>query len=595
MVALTRSRSLDPDPAPGSRSAHAGVRRTTRNDHEGRIGDAGWVLRGVLVVAVALYLVAGLRQAANDSPTVDEAVDVSSGVATLVRHDLRLNPEHAPLAKVLSAIPALFAQPVVPAGDSWRTGDWFAYTDDFVRANRDAGRLERVMFLARLAPLAEGLACAWVMFLLGRRLFGVPAATTAAVLWLTTPVVVGLSHFAGIDIAFALATLLVAHRVLCFVDAPRLANAARLGALCAVALLTRHSALSLWVYAVVTSAVVLWRVDRRLALRCAGTVLLVGFAGVWVGVRVLAPSGTSDVARERVATLVADASSRSVVARASLAVPFPPEYRAGLAYLVVTSDDRPAYLFGHAWNGSRLWYFPGTLLAKLPLGALAALVVMPLGVLRVTRSVRRRVGLAIVGPAAVSAAFVLAQPLNLGVRYVMPSLALMFVLAGSVVAWLTTRPQRALAGVALATQVFAMVGAGAHSLAWTAPPFRPAYRWVSDSNLDYAQDIGRVASWAGDHPNAWVALLRPRGVDNPAGTRELRGVDSARVDGWIAVSATRLTVLDRDELTWLRGYCPVGEIGGSVLLYRLNGAPDITPGPTMPTSPCWGASYSTRR
>ena len=165
--------------------------------------------------------------------------------------------------------------------------------------------------------------------------------------------------------------------------------------------------------------------------------------------------------------------------------------------------------------------------------------------------------------------------------------------SGSVVVLLTTRPRRVLAGVAVATQLLAMAGAGEHSLAWTASPFRPAYRWVSDSNVDYAQDLGRVESWAEDHPRAWVALLRPRGVDNPAGTRELRGADPARVDGWIAVSATRLTALDRDELSWLRAYCPIGDIGGSVLLYRLAAAPDTSPGPAMPAPRCSGA-YSTR-
>ena len=35
--------------------------------------------------------------------------------------------------------------------------------------------------------------------------------------------------------------------------------------------------------------------------------------------------------------------------------------------------------------------------------------------------------------------------------------------------------------------------------------------------------------------------------------------------GWVAVSVTSLTALDRDELSWLRAYCPVGTIGGSIV------------------------------
>jgi 4-amino-4-deoxy-L-arabinose transferase-like glycosyltransferase len=545
-------------------------------------------------LAVVLYLGSGLWQAAHDAPTVDETVDLSSGVATLVRHDLRMNPEHPPLPKVLSALPALFAHPIVPESDAWRSGDWFGFADDFVRANEGAGRLDRVLFVARLVPLAEGLACGWLLFLLGRRLFGAGAGAAAGILWLTTPTVVGLAHFVSIDVAFTLATLVVAWCVLRFVERPVVANAAWLGAACAAALLTRHSALSLWAYAVIVVAACAWRVDRQLALRCAAMVLFVGFAGVWVGTRALAPTGSGDVFAARADSLVADASAKSVVARTALAVPFPSEYRAGLGYLVVTSDARPVYLFGHSWTGSRVWYFPAALLTKLPLGALAALVLAPFAMRSRARDARRRVLLAIVGPAVVSFGFLLAQPLNLGARYVLPSLALLLVPAGAAVGWLTTRPRRAFAGVALATQFAAMIGAGQHALAWTAPPFRPAYRWVSDSNLDYGQDNDRVAAWATQHPGAWVALLHPRGVDNPAATRELRGTDASVVDGWLAVSATRLTEIDRDELSWLRAYCPVDDIGGSVLLYRLAGAPDTRPGPTMPASPCAGAEYSTR-
>ena len=600
-MALTRTRNVDRGTSAVAESTGTGdvdanaITSTRPADDAHRGTRLKPIPALLLVLAVVTYLVSGLWQAAHDSPTVDEVIDISSGTATLVHHDLRMNPEHAFLPKVVSAFPALLAHPVVPRGDSWRSGDWFGYADDFVRANRAAGTLDRVVFLARLAPLAEGLACAWLILLLGRRMFGVTAGAAGAAMWLSTPVVVGLSHFAGVDIAFALATLVVAYRLLMFVDVPSRANAVVLGGCCAAALLTRHSALSLWAYVTVAAVAVVWRTDRRAALRCGATVAFVGFAGVWIATRAIAPGGPSPEFAARSSALVADASARSVVARASLAVPFPTEYRAGLAYLVVTSVDRPAYLFGHAWNGSRIWYFPGVLMAKLPSGALAAMALTPFGLLRVGRSKRRRVALALVGPLFVSTAFVVAQPLNLGVRYLMASLALLFVGVGAVIARATSRPQRTLVAVVACVQAAAMVGAGAHALAWTAPPFRPAYQWVSDSNLDYGQENARVEKWAGQHPQAWVTLLRPRGYDIPAGTRELRDADTSQVSGWIAVSATRLTALDRGQLSWLRAYCPVGDLGGSVLLYRLASAPDTAPGPAMPAGRCAaGADFSTR-
>ena len=148
----------------------------------------------VLIPLALIFLASGLIEAWRDAPTVDEAIDIAAGVTSLVRHDLRLMPEHGVLTRVLPAAPALLAHPVVPDGPGYRSGDWFDHTDEFVRANTAAGRLHRVVFLSRLVPLLEGLAIAWLLYLLGARLFGESAGVLAALLWLTTPVFVGIGH-----------------------------------------------------------------------------------------------------------------------------------------------------------------------------------------------------------------------------------------------------------------------------------------------------------------------------------------------------------------------------------------------------------------
>jgi hypothetical protein len=110
--------------------------------------------------------------------------------------------------------------------------------------------------------------------------------------------------------------------------------------------------------------------------------------------------------------------------------------------------------------------------------------------------------------------------------------------------------------------------------------------------VDYGQDTRLVNEWAkGRQP--LVDLLLPRGVDLPAGSSPLLAVPPEQVRGWVAVSATRLTALDRDQLSWLRAYCPVGTIGGSVLLYKFDAPVDASAGPTKPAGICSGGS-STR-
>jgi hypothetical protein len=132
-------------------------------------------------------------------------------------------------------------------------------------------------------------------------------------------------------------------------------------------------------------------------------------------------------------------------------------------------------------------------------------------------------------------------------------------------------------------------------LAWTTWPFQPGYRWVADSNLDWAQDLDGLRAFARDH-QPWMAYDSPLILEEPVdGAKALRGTNPATVDGWLAVGASTLTVYSRDELSWLRGYCPVGDIGGTILLYRLERPPDVRPGPVQPVAPCTGREFSERR
>jgi hypothetical protein len=93
-----------------------------------------------------------------------------------------------------------------------------------------------------------------------------------------------------------------------------------------------------------------------------------------------------------------------------------------------------------------------------------------------------------------------------------------------------------------------------------------------------------------------MAFDSPLALEDPVvGAEALRGADPRIVDGWLAVGASTLTVYNRDELSWVRGYCAVGDIGGTILLYHLERPPDVRPGPDQPVLPCTGHEFSERR
>jgi hypothetical protein len=555
--------------------------------------------RSILIVLSLVFFAVGMHQADRDAPTVDEGVDVSSGVAALVRHDLRMVPEHPVLPKVVAALPALIAEPIVPDTPAWRDGDWFDWSDDFISANADAGRLHEILLWSRAVLLLETVAAGALLYLLTKRFFGPDGGLLAAVAWLTTPYVVGLGHFAMIDIPFTLVTLGFCLLLARWVDAPTTGRAVALGLVLAAALASRHTALVLVIVAV--GVMVHHRRDEpREAATAVGITGLTSLIGLWLVYRGLAPAGSSASVQASFNGLVDGAAGGP--AKLVGALPLPLEWRAGFAYLDLTSTARPASLLGRSWDGGAWWFFPVSALLKLPLTLVAAIVV-GWGV-AIRRALHRKDLLRfVVVPGLLLWVLLLAQPLNLGLRLAMPIVALSFVGLGALPTLVpddlrTTRARVALGsiGIVVVVQVLAMAVASPHSLAWTPPPWSPAYRWVSDASLDAGQALDEVRGWAKVHDRPYVAIDRTRGMELGGGARNLVEADPTEVRGWVAAAVTPLMQTRRDELAWLRKYCPVGTLGGgSVLLYRFETAPDPAPGPERPVEPCFDATWSTDR
>ena len=177
-----------------------------------------------------------------------------------------------------------------------------------------------------------------------------------------------------------------------------------------------------------------------------------------------------------------------------------------------------------------VWFWPATLLVKLSMPILVLLVAGPLVLVALVRSGRisrwtwRQTLAAVILPALVLFAFELPNPRTLGVRYLLPSIAL-WIVAASPIALVVTRRLAAMAiGAVLAVAAAVTVYSFPNSIAYTAAPFRPGYRVATDSNVDWGQDFGLLTTWSrGRHP--YVAYFGPRGVTaaDIAGARPLVG------------------------------------------------------------------------
>lgn len=493
----------------------------------------------IVALACVCLLSAGIAgaEAVSDAPTIDEPVYVSAGVASLVRHDLRLNTQHPPLAKALAALPVLLAHPTLPTGPVWAHARDRPYARRFAEDARRRDQLHAITLLSRLVPLLVLLLTGILVFVLGRRLGGATGGVFAAALWLLNPYVVGIGHVDGIDIPATAATLGVVLALVRWSEAPSRGRLVVTGLACGAAVLVRDTGPLL---VAASAGVVAWRVREA---RSPLLVIGVALATVWAAYLALDPGYTLH--------------HLNVV---------PQRYGDGLgALLAAHQHAAPAFLFGHLWAGGRWWFWPGSMLVKLPASMLVAFALMPVALRRTPATPRATVLAALVPCALLLGAFTVLSPVDLGLRYLLPVIALGCVAVAGLV-----RLPRAVPLVLVGVGAAFTVASAPHSIAWIAPPFGPGYEVASAGNLDWGQDAWRLQDWArGRH--AWVACYAPGGtgcIQDVPGTRALtKRHGRAGVHGWVAISATLRNLHEWDG--WLRRFAPAGVIGGTELVYRI--------------------------
>ena len=478
-------------------------------------------------IGIVAFLIVGGFEAWHDSPTFDEPVYVSSGLIAILHHDLADNAEHPPLFKVLAALPVLAVHPVIPANGRWNTNDERSYSARFARAQTAGGTLRSTTMASRLVPLVESAVLALALFALAELLFGVWAGVLAALVWLLDPLIVGLSHLDGVDLPFALCTVLVSLTLVRWLRRRDRTSLVVLGLAVGAAVSAQATGLLIGALAVVVVIISCYRAGAsgRAPWISGGIVAVVGWALTW-GIYI--------------------ALDPSVVLHSGPLLPAP--YIAGLHFLATNDTGASTgFILGVSWSGANPWFWPASLLIKLSTPVLLIFIAGPLALVRlvrggaISRSVWRQTLVAVVLPSAILFAFELPNPRTLGVRYLLPSIALWTVVASPLALAVRRFGVVALAVVVGAAGIVMAVSYPV-SLAWTSPPFTPGYRVGTDSNVDWGQDFAALQTWSrGRHP--YVAYFGPRGISvaDLAGAHRLIGTDPGHITGWVAASATELT------------------------------------------------------
>jgi hypothetical protein len=242
-------------------------------------------------------------------------------------------------------------------------------------------------------------------------------------------------------------------------------------------------------------------------------------------------------------------------------------------------EGHAAYFLGEVrWDG--WWYFfPLALILKTPLALLFVGACGGIVLKQVALNWRHWAPLACAITVLLCAAF---GRINIGTRHVLAVYAPLCILGGVAIAqlWQSTKwpiVGRIAAATAIVWQVAVSAAAHPDYLAYfnlLAGP-EPG-RLMADSDLDWGQDIDRLATALRDHEvrHVWLSLHASADLSR----KGLPAYDALPayepVTGWIAISWTKFDLgcaqPPFDWYCWLDEYQPVASIGKSIRLYRVS-------------------------
>lgn len=205
----------------------------------------GFFLVMILVMSGALMVYASK----TDSAIMDELAHIPAGYSYVHELDYRLNPEHPPLLKALSALPVLFLAPAFPVSDpAWATalnGQWDIGRKFLYGSGNDA---DKIIFLARLAPIFLTLLLSLLIFMIAKDLFGSKWALLPTALFAFSPSVLAHGHYVTTDLAAAFGILLTIYAILGELSEPSRKKLIWAGVAFGIAQLLKFSAVLLGPY-----------------------------------------------------------------------------------------------------------------------------------------------------------------------------------------------------------------------------------------------------------------------------------------------------------------------------------------------------------
>lgn len=518
------------------------------------------VLALIIIVSSFLMMISSTKE----SQTTDEAIHLFAGYTYLKEGDFRLDPEHPPLLKELAALPLFLNQKIhYSLNGLWEQADKFYY--DSWREARILGEEffylsgnnpNQMLFLGRIPFIVLTLILGVFVYFWAEKLYGQKAGLLAMILTLFCPNILAHGHLINTDLGLTLFILLSVYFFGEFLKSTTrrvtTKNLILAGIFVGFAFASKYTAIILLPILI---ALVLAKmlIDKKSSFgKYFGGLAIVGFLAlliIW--------------------------GSYGFVEKSFFLLPVSFIKGFFLVFLHAVSGHS-SFLLGQTSTQGWWYYFPVAIFFKMPI---AFFVFFFLAIIYWKRLRQENIfdELLIIVPPIIFLLFSMSSKANLGVRHILPIFPFLFIFASrsiNLVSWTKEKVGTIIFGILILWHISTAFISSFNYLSYFnefAGGSRAGYQILTDSNLDWGQDIFRIKEYLTEHQVSEGYILYPWNGDSALAyygiyLKPLSWEKDENLQGKVVAS---VTYLNQENFVWLWQY-PYEQITPGVFIFDVN-------------------------
>ncbi len=544
-----------------------------------------------LLALMSFFMYSELK---DDSPTTDETIHVLSGYEYW-KKIYSVNPEHPPLGKQIAALPLLFIKPTMPIDsdytlaindyyyDSWKETRTYSQTWIFKTSGNSP---EKIINSSRMVVLFFTIILGLIIFFVSKSWFNTKTAIITLFFYCFSPLILAHGHLANTDLWATLGFFIAIFSFVYYLKKPVVWRLILATTCFTLAILLKFSMIIL-----IPILLILWLIsfykfndrkqyDIKNFISLLISYFLITLLLAWIDYGF--PTNFAPIFQH-----FSDHQYTNglliYVSNILTHLPIPQFFKGLIMVLTTSVSQRPAYLLGNFSGGGWWYYFPIAYLVKEPL-SLIILLFICIGFYLFLRKKRLEFrDWVLIIPPAFYILITLFSKLNIGIRHILPIYPFIFVFVGYTISQILSLYKKRLIIYNLSLITLTLLLTWYISASLSVFPYFITYfnelaggprggaRILTDSNIDWGQDLKRLSNWLKNNNITekikleyfWTGLDAPTyyGINYQALEK-----NNPAQKGWMAIG---VSALQTKEFSWLKNYPPITIIGNSVYVFNI--------------------------